>query len=56
LHQFVRAIGDVVIVSRASLPLEEGEETVEDIVDLSDKEVSSSVESAESSQVDSPVL
>ena len=35
-HQFVRAIGDVVIVSRGSLPLEEGEETVESTVDLSD--------------------
>ena len=35
-HQFVKAIGDVVIVSRASLPLEEGEETVEDTVDLSE--------------------
>ena len=34
-HQFVRAIGDVVIVSRASLPLEEGEETIEETVDLS---------------------
>jgi sporulation protein YlmC with PRC-barrel domain len=36
-HQFVRAIGDVVIVSRASLPLEEGEETVEETVDLSEE-------------------
>ena len=34
-HQLVRAIGDVVIISRASLPLEEGEETVEETVDLS---------------------
>ena len=36
-HQFVKAIGDVIVVSRASLPLEEGEETVEETVDLSDK-------------------
>ena len=36
-HQFVRAIGDVVIVSRASLPLEEGEETIEETVDLSEE-------------------
>lgn len=33
-HQFVRAIGDVVIVSRTNLPLEEGEETIEETVDL----------------------
>ena len=36
-HQFVKAIGDVVIVSRANLPLEEGEETVEQTVDLSEE-------------------
>ena len=46
-HQFVKAIGDVVIVSRGSLPLEEGESTVGDTVDLSedsgDEEVSVSV-------------
>ncbi len=36
-HQFVKAIGDVVVVSRASLPLEEGEETVEEAVDLSER-------------------
>jgi len=35
-HQFVKAVGDVVIVSRASLPLEEGDETVEETVDLSE--------------------
>jgi sporulation protein YlmC with PRC-barrel domain len=35
-HQFVRAVGDVVLVSRASLPLEEGEEAVEQTVDLSE--------------------
>ena len=35
-HQFVKAIGDIVVVSRASLPLEEGEETVEQTVDLSE--------------------
>ncbi len=37
-HQFIRAIGDVVIVSSASLPLGEGEETIEETVDLSDRE------------------
>jgi len=36
-HQFVRAIGDVVIVSRASLPLGE-EETIEETVDLSEED------------------
>jgi len=36
-HQFVKAVGDIVIVSRASLPLDEGEETVEQTVDLSDE-------------------
>ena len=36
-HQFVKAVGDVVIISRASLPLTEGEETVEQTVDLSDE-------------------
>lgn len=35
-HQFVKAVGDIVIVSRASLPLEEGDETVEETVDLSE--------------------
>lgn len=39
-HQFVKAVGDVVIVSRANLPLEEGEETVEQTVDLSEGRVS----------------
>jgi sporulation protein YlmC with PRC-barrel domain len=34
-HQFVKAVGDVIIVSRASLPLDEGDETVEQTVDLS---------------------
>jgi len=34
-HQFVKAVGDIVVVSRASLPLEEGEETIEQVVDLS---------------------
>ncbi|MBS3080660.1 PRC-barrel domain-containing protein [Candidatus Pacearchaeota archaeon] len=33
-HQFVRAIGDVVIVSRSSLPLEEGGDSVGETVDL----------------------
>ena len=37
-HQFVRAIGDVVIISRSSLPLEEGESTVEETVDLGNSE------------------
>jgi len=35
-HQFVKAIGDVIIISRASLPLDEGDETVQQTVDLSD--------------------
>jgi len=35
-HQFVKAIGDIVIVSRASLPLEEGDEVVEQTMDLSE--------------------
>jgi len=48
-HQFVRAIGDVVIVSRASLPLDEGEETIEETVDLSeDRRI-------ETSDMDGPV-
>jgi len=34
-HQFVKAVGDVIVVSRASLPLDEGEETIEQTVDLS---------------------
>jgi sporulation protein YlmC with PRC-barrel domain len=33
-HQFVKAVGDVVLVSRASLPLEEGEDSVSETVDL----------------------
>ena len=36
-HQFVKAVGDVVIVSRASLPLDEGDEGVEETVDLSEE-------------------
>ena len=36
-HQFVKAVGDVVIVSRASLPLEEGDEVIEQTVDLSEE-------------------
>lgn len=35
-HQFIKAVGDIVIVSRASLPLEEGEDTIENTLDLSD--------------------
>jgi len=38
-HQFVRAIGDVVIISKANLPLEEESETVEETVDLSQEQV-----------------
>jgi sporulation protein YlmC with PRC-barrel domain len=34
-HQFVKAVGDVIIISRANLPLEEGEESVEETIDLS---------------------
>ncbi|MEM0465419.1 MAG: PRC-barrel domain-containing protein [Candidatus Pacearchaeota archaeon] len=36
-HQFVRAVGDIVIISRANLPLDE-ESDVEDTVDLSAEE------------------
>ena len=43
-HQFVKAVGDIIIVSRASLPLEEGEETVEQTVDLSEEVRSDAVE------------
>jgi len=35
-HQFVKAVGDVIIISRANLPLDEGDETVEQTVDLSE--------------------
>ena len=45
-HQFVKAIGDVVIVSRANLPLEEGEESVEETVDLSEGEVAEIAEAS----------
>lgn len=41
-HQFVKAVGDVLIVSRASLPLEEGEEAVEQTIDLSEDSGSAS--------------
>jgi len=44
-HQFVRDVGDVIIVSRASLPLEEGEETIEQTVDLSEERAGSDIES-----------
>jgi len=37
-HQFVKAVGDVIIVSRASLPLDEGDETVEQTLDLSNED------------------
>ena len=33
-HQFVKAVGDIIIISRANLPLDE-EHTVEETVDLS---------------------
>ena len=36
-HQFVRAIGDIIIISKANLPLDEGEETIEETVDLSEE-------------------
>tara|TARA_Y100000310_G_scaffold138173_1_gene137079 strand:- start:13442 stop:13765 length:324 start_codon:yes stop_codon:yes gene_type:complete len=39
-HQFVKAVGDVVIVSRASLPLDEGDEVIEQTMDLSDEPAS----------------
>ena len=35
-HQFVKSVGDVVIISRASLPLEEEERIAEETVDLSE--------------------
>jgi sporulation protein YlmC with PRC-barrel domain len=35
-HQFVRAIGDVIIISRASLPLDESNTEVQETVDLSE--------------------
>jgi len=53
-HQFIRSIGDIVIVSRASLPLEEGEETIEETVDLSEERVGENVEDSE--QIESPVM
>jgi sporulation protein YlmC with PRC-barrel domain len=37
-HQFVKSMGDVIIISKAHLPLEEGEETVEQTVDLSNRD------------------
>jgi sporulation protein YlmC with PRC-barrel domain len=45
-HQFVKAVGDILIVSRASLPLEEGEEAIEQTIDLSE----------ESGSLESPVM
>lgn len=42
-HQFVKAIGDVVIISRANLPLEEGEDTISQTVDLSEESGSDSM-------------
>ena len=37
-HQFVKAVGDIIIVSRASLPLDEGDEIYEQVIDLSNDE------------------
>ena len=37
-HQFVKAVGDVLIISRASLPLDEGDELVEQTIDLSNED------------------
>lgn len=45
-HQFVKAVGDVVIVSRASLPLEEGDETIEETVDLSEGSVGEEIQAS----------
>ena len=42
-HQFVKAIGDVVIISRANLPLEEGEDTISQTVDLSEDSADSAM-------------
>ncbi len=42
-HQFVKAVGDVLIISRASLPLDESGETVEQTVDLSNSDVEEEV-------------
>jgi sporulation protein YlmC with PRC-barrel domain len=39
-HQFVKAVGDVIVISRASLPLDEGDSTVEQTVDLSEESAS----------------
>ena len=50
-HQFVRAIGDVVIVSRASLPLDESNTEVQETVDLSEDELVH-----EPAHVDGPVM
>jgi sporulation protein YlmC with PRC-barrel domain len=36
-HQFVRAVGDVVIISKANLPLDEAAESGEQTVDLSEE-------------------
>lgn len=49
-HQFVRAIGDVVIVSRASLPLDESNTEVQETVDLSEED------SYEGHHVEGPVM
>jgi len=37
-HQFVKAVGDILLVSRASLPLDEGDEVIEQTIDLSDND------------------
>lgn len=36
-HQFVKAIGDVVVISKASLPLDEGQDVIGQTVDLSEE-------------------
>ncbi len=41
-HQFVRAIGDVVVISRASLPLDETTESNDQTMDLSEDDRSAS--------------
>ncbi len=50
-HQFIKAVGDIVVVSRASLPLQEGEESIEQTVDLSEE-----IESSETTIEPPPVM
>jgi sporulation protein YlmC with PRC-barrel domain len=51
-HQFVRAIGDVLIISRASLPLDESNAEVQETVDLSEDDEMMH----EESHVEGPVM